>query len=312
MFSLLQKQWFLIAIAAASLLGYIHPEWGTPIRDYDVIGFGVVLAFFVTGLSLETRGVLRQITSIRAPMAAVLSSLVLYPVLAWLISLPLLPYEFVIGVCIIGTAPVTVSSGTILTAIARGNVPLSILVCISTSFLAIFTIPMILNLLLSVGTDIELPVLGMVIGLVLKVLFPIVMGQMFRPFFKAAIKRYEHQMSIFQSCIIILIIFNVVSSSAEIIAKAGSVLIGITLFIVCLHFLILLLNYMIAGLIKLDRASTIAFTIHTSQKTLTVSYIVWAGYFSTEYPMAFIPAIICQLTQMTVGTFVAEFFKKSH
>lgn len=311
MFSFMQKQWFLIAIAAASLLGYIHPEWGTSIRGYDVIGFGVVLAFFATGLSLETRGILRQITSIRAPTAAALSSLVVYPVLAWLISLPLLPYEFVIGVCIIGTAPVTVSSGTILTAIARGNVPLSILICISTSFLAILTIPVILNLLLRVGTDIELPVLGMVLGLVLKVLVPIVLGQIIRPVLKTAIKRYEHQMSIFQSCIIILIIFNVVSSSAEIIAEAGSALFGITLFIVCLHFLMLLMNYMIAGLIKLDRASTIAFTIHTSQKTLTVSYIVWAGYFSAEYPMAFIPAIICQLTQMTVGTFVAEFFKKT-
>lgn len=312
MFSFLQKQWFLIAIAAASLMGYIHPEWGASIRDYDVIGFGVILAFFATGLSLETRGILRQITSIRAPTAAALSSLVVYPVLAWLVSLPLLPYEFVIGVCIIGTAPVTVSSGTILTAIARGNVPLSILICISTSFLAILTIPVILNLLLRVGTDIEFPILGMVIGLVLKVLFPIVLGQIFRPFLKAAIKRYEHQMSIFQSCIIILIIFNVVSSSAEIIAEAGSALVGITLFMVCLHFLMLLMNYMIAGLIKLDRASTIAFTIHTSQKTLTVSYIVWAGYFSADYPMAFIPAIICQLTQMTVGTFVAEFFKKTH
>ncbi len=311
MFSFLQKQWFLIGIAGASLLGYFYPELGASIRDYDIVGLGVFLAFFATGLCLETRTILRQITSVRAPLAAVLSSLVLYPVFAWLISLPLLPYEFVIGVCIIGTGPVTVSSGTILTAIARGNVPLSIVICISTSFLAIFTIPVILNVLLSVGTDIELPVLGMLMGLVLKVLVPIVMGQVLRPFLLFVIKRYEHQMSIFQSCIIVLIIFNVVSSSAENITQAGSTIVGITLFVVCLHFLMLFINHLIAGLIKLDRASTIAFTIHTSQKTLTVSYIVWANYFSADYPMAFIPAIICQLTQMTVGTFVAEYFKKT-
>ena len=138
--------------------------WGVCPETMMLSVLGVFLAFLATGLCLETRSILRQITSVRAPIAAVLSSLVLYPVLAWLLSLPLLPYEFVIGVCIIGTGPVTVSSGTILTAIARGNVPLSILICISTSFLAIFTIPVILNLLLSVGTDIELPVLGMLNG----------------------------------------------------------------------------------------------------------------------------------------------------
>lgn len=312
MFAFLQKQWFLIAIAASALLGYIHPEWGESIRDYDVIGFGVVLAFFATGLCLETQTILRQITSFRAPLMAILSSLVLYPVVAWFVSLPLLPFEFVVGVCVIGTAPVTVSSGTILTAIARGNVPLSIFICISTSFLAIFTIPVMLDLLLSAGTEIELPVLGMVVGLVLKVLVPIVVGQVFRPFLIVAVKRYEHQISIFQSCIIVLIIYNVVSSSAENITKAGSSIFGITLFIIGLHFFMLFVNYVIARLIRLDRASTIAFTIHTSQKTLTVSYVVWAGYFSNEYPMAFIPAIICQLTQMTAGTFVADYFKKHY
>ncbi len=72
----------------------------------------------------------------------------------------------------------------------------------------------------------------------------------------------------------------------------------------------LFLNYAIANLLKFDRPSITAFTIHTSQKTLTVTYIVWAGYFADNYPMAFIPAIVCQLTQMTVGTFVAEYFKK--
>lgn len=310
MFSFIQKQWFLIGIATASLLGYFHPEWGVSTGNYDVIGIGVFLAFFSTGLCLETRGILRQINSFRAPVAAILSSLVLYPILAWLLALPLLPYEFVVGICIIGVGPVTVSSGTILTAIARGNVPLSILICISTSCLAIFTIPVVLNVLLRVGTDIELPILGMLMGLVLKILVPIAFGQLLRPLIKNVVKRYEHQLSIFQSCIIILIIFNVVSNSADNLTQAGSVVIGVTIFVICLHFLMLLINYMIAGLIKIDRASTIAFTIHTSQKTLTVSYIVWASYFAAEYPMAFIPAIVCQLTQMCLGTLLAEYFKK--
>ena len=67
-------------------------------------------------------------------------------------------------------------------------------------------------------------------------------------------------------------------------------------------------NYLIARLIRLDTPSLIAFTIHTSQKTLAVSYVVWAAHFADNFPMAFLPAVMCQLVQMIAGTFVARFF----
>jgi predicted Na+-dependent transporter len=305
-----KKQWFLIGIAIASLLAYFFPEWGDSLKRYGIFGIGIFLAFFITGLCLETRNIISQIQDVRAPAAAVFSSLLLYPLLAWLMALPVLPHEFVVGVCVIAVGPVTVSSGTIMTAIARGNIPLSLCICILTSFLAIFTIPVMLNLLLSVGGRIELPVLNMLGGLVLKVLLPIILGQITRPFFKKQLQRINYPLSVFQSCIIILIIFRAISSSAENITEAGSVIIGIIVFMFFMHFFMLFLNYGIANLLKLDRPSVSAFTIHTSQKTLAVTYIVWAGYFANDYPMAFIPAIICQLIQMTVGTFVAEFFRK--
>lgn len=53
-----------------------------------------------------------------------------------------------------------------------------------------------------------------------------------------------------------------------------------------------------------------AFTIHTLQKTLTVSYLVWAGYFAAKFPMVFIPAIAYHLRQMVMYTFVAHWFRK--
>jgi sodium/bile acid cotransporter 7 len=59
----------------------------------------------------------------------------------------------------------------------------------------------------------------------------------------------------------------------------------------------------------LDRPSTTAFTIHTSQKTLTVSYVVWAGYFAQQYPMALIPGIGYHLTQTIMDSILAERFR---
>jgi len=79
---------------------------------------------------------------------------------------------------------------------------------------------------------------------------------------------------------------------------------------ICLHLLIILINGIIARLLRLDLPSTAAFTIHTSQKTLTISYLVWAGYFAAKFPVAFIPAIAYHLTQMVMDTFIAHWFRR--
>lgn len=305
----IQKQWFLIGICASVVLGYAYPQWGNLLRQYDVINIGIFLSFFCTGLCLETQSILRLVNTKRAPVAAAASSLVLYPILAWLLALKLLPTEFVVGICIIGAGPVTLTSGTIMTAIARGNVPLSILICIVTNILAIFTMPLMLSFLLNAGGSIELPLMTMFTGLVVVVLVPLLAGQLLRPLCLMAVRRYEHFFSIFQSCIIILIIFNVVSRSAEHISQVGSGLFGVLLFVAFLYFFMLFTNYIIARLIRLDTKSLIAFTLHTSQKTLAVSYVVWAAHFAENFPLAFLPAIMCQLVQMIAGTFVARFFR---
>ena len=133
----LKSQWLIVSIVCASVLGYVYPEWGEVFQRYDIFSIGIFLAFFTTGLTLDTRDIFRQMKGVKTPFAAVFSSLILYPAIAWLMARPIFPYEFLVGICIIASGPVTVSSGTIMTAIARGNVPLSLLICVLTNFLAI-------------------------------------------------------------------------------------------------------------------------------------------------------------------------------
>lgn len=307
----LKKNWFFVGIAVMIFLAYTLPDLGRWVRTYSVLDIGIFLAFFVTGLMLETSSIGGYLRQIKAPAAAMISSLVLFPVVAWLLARMVLSPEFVIGVCIIATAPVTVASGTVMTAIGRGNVPLSLFICVLGNFLAIFTIPVSLSLLVSIGTSIELPVFKMLSGLLLTVLVPTVLGQIVRPSVKAKLPPYKKLSSVFQQCVVLLIIFNAVASSTNRIVEAGSAVILVLAFMVVLHSLVLAMNYGISKGIGLDRASTVAFTIHASQKTLTVSYLVWAGYFAAQYPMALIPAIGYHLTQMIMDTVVAEKFRNA-
>jgi sodium/bile acid cotransporter 7 len=146
--------------------------------------------------------------------------------------------------------------------------------------------------------------------LVITVLVPISLGMLAQPPLTAFRSRYGQAFSIFQQCIVLLIILSAVAGSGTNIHAAGASLPLLLAFIFFLHSLILAMNFGISKIIGLDRPSTTAFTIHTSQKTLAVSYLVWSGYFSSQYPLALIPGIVYHLTQMIMDTLVAERFRK--
>ena len=309
MVKLLLRYWFLFSLAGAVLCGYLWPVAGDFLIRYEVITVWLMLSFLLTGMTLESRVLADGLGSLKGVSAAIVSSLCLFPVIAWLLSLPL-PYpELVVGCCILATAPSTMSSGTILTAYARGNVPLSVFICIATHFIGVFTIPIMLTLLLGTGVGVDLPVFAILSGLVLKVLVPLTIGQIMKPHVGRYVSRYSRAVSVFQSLMILCMVLAAVASSAERLNQMAGFLLIVAVLVGILHLCMVLLNYLLARAIRLDYGSLVACTIHAPQKTLAVSFLVWSGSFATEFPGALVPAIWCPLLQMRTGTLIAEYFR---
>ena len=312
MLAYLKTYWFFAGIAVVVAIAFIFPSVGIFLKDRGILPAAIFIGFLITGLTLETSRIGEQIKNIRVLAAALTSSLIIVPAIAYFLARQVFPAppDWAIGVLIIGAAPVTIASGTIMTAIALGNIPLSLFICLLTNLTAILTIPLLLNLFLQFGdTPITLPVVQMLGGLTVKVLVPTVVGQLLRPLLKRAIAPYNKAFSTFNQLIVLMIVLNAVASSTTRITQAGTGIVAIFAFMIVLHMLILALNYGLARMIRLDLASTSAFTIHASQKTLTVSYIVWSGHFAALYPMALIPAIAYHITQSVVDTLVAHHFR---
>ena len=160
------------------------------------------------------------------------------------------------------------------------------------------------------GGQIELPVLNMIRNLVIIVLLPTIIGQLLRVKLKTVIKTCSKGLSVFSQLIVLLIIFNAFAASANKISQLGFAVISAVIFAVILHALILLLNFVLAKTIRLNTPSTSAFTIHTSQKTLTISSVIWSTYFA-HFPLALVPTIVYHLVQMVADTFIARRFKAS-
>lgn len=313
MLSCLKKYWFFVGLAVVVAIAFSLPAVGAFVKRHNILTVVIFLGFLITGLTLETTRIGEQFKNFRVLAAALASSLIFFPAIAYgLASLVFdAPPDWAIGALIIGAAPATIASGTVMTAIALGNVPLSLFICVLTNLGAILTIPFLLNLFLQFGdAPITLPAVQMLTDLTLKVLVPTAIGQLLRPFLKEAIAPYKKAFSVFNQLIVLMIVLNAVASSAGRIIQAGTAMVAVFAFMLGLHILILAMNYGISALVGLDQASTSAFTIHTSQKTLTVSYIVWAGHFAALYPMALIPAIAYHIIQSIMDTLVAHRFRE--
>lgn len=308
----LKKYWFFWGIGLVIGTAFALPGVGRILQTYHILRIAIFFVFLLTGLSLDASHILAQLKKIKVLAAALFSSLIFFPLIAYYSGQFIFTDwpDFSIGTLIIGVVPVTLASGTLMTAIALGNVPLSLFICVLVNFCSIITIPVMIKVVLQFSDlSIQIPVLKMLMGLTLKVLIPTLIGLFLHRWVKDKIRPYESAISIFNQVTVLLIIFNAVSSTTERILQVGVSLFSVFGFMIALHLFFLAANRFLAGLIRLDEPSTAAFTIHTSQKTLTISYLIWAGHFDAGYPMALIPAICYHLTQMILGTLAAHWFR---
>ena len=302
-----RKNWFFIGMAVVFVVAFQLPDLALALKKLAVVKMLICLAFFITGLTLDTSGIVEQLKNVKVLLASLVSSLVLTTTLAYLVGRVFFTNpDFLVGALIIGAAPVTVASGSVMTAIALGNVSMSLFICVVSNLASLVSIPFMLQIFLSMDQGIELPVFQMLSNLFLTLFLPTLLGQLLRPRLKDFIKPYKSQISVFMQSVVLMIVFNAVSASSERMMNAGSHLVMVLGVMLFLHLMILVMNYGISRLMRLDRPSTSAFTIHNSQKTLTISYVVWAGFFAADFPMALIPGIAYHLLQMVVDTLVAR------
>jgi sodium/bile acid cotransporter 7 len=306
-----RRNWFFIGMALMFYLGLQHPEIGRVMREYYLGKALIFMVFVLSGLTLDTRGALKQLSNLKVFFAALAVSLVITPVMAlYMGKAAFTNPDFVLGALIIGVAPVTLASGTVLTALARGNVPLSLFICITSNLGSLISIPLLLKLLLSMQGGVDLPVWDLFLGLIYTVLLPTTIGQVLRIWLRDRLSKYKMLISIYSQAVVLSIILNAVSSSSEKILGAGSDMALVLAVMAGMHLIFLAMNYWISRALGLGPGSTSAFTIHTSQKTLNISYLVWAGFFAVSNPMAMIPGIAYHLSQMVIDTLVARRFAK--
>ena len=295
------------------LTAFYLPGVGLFIKTYKVLNIVIFLGFLTTGLTLDTSSILEQLKNVRVLLAALISSLFLFPVIAYFLAgfFFKAPPDVAVGALIIGIAPATIASGTVMTAMALGNIPLSLFICVLTNFASLLTIPFLLSQLLQyTGTSVDLPITNMLISLAMKVLLPTLIGQVLRPYMASFIAPYKKQISIFNQVIVLMIVLNAVSSAADRTP-------GIRHYHrvdICVHVRPARVDpgHQFRAVPPHPPGPSVHGSLHHSHfpENPHHQYLVWAGHFYHSHPMALIPPIVYHLTQSIVDTWVAHRFRK--
>jgi len=320
---MLQKfglDWFLLAlvfvVAAAALWptpgvtgGPLHVEW--------VASYGLVIVFFLYGLTLSPEKMRAGLAKWQVHIAVQLATFVLFPIVviaAGHFLKGVYPPEVWLGFFYVATLPSTVSSSVAMTSLARGNVPVAIFNATLSAFLGVFITPLLMAWYMH-STGQSLPLESVIVKVVLLVLVPTAVGQIAHRWLAEWAKRNGSWLKICDRVVILAIVYNSFCDSI----RAGvwsshdiSLLAGLIVGVIALFFTIYELMKIPARLMGLDREDTIACLFCGSKKSLATGVPLSKVMFGANPALGLIiaPLMLFHFFQLLIVSVIANRFSR--
>lgn len=291
---------FLALALLFSAGALLEPEAFIWLKPHIATMLGVVM--FGMGLTLEFSDFRRVWDKRRLVLAGMFLQFFIMPVLAWTIATVLgLPKEAFIGLVIVGSCPGGTASN-VVTYIAKANVPLSVVLTMSSTLLAPVMTPALIYLL--VGTRVKVAFLSLMKEVFWIVIFPLVDGLVLRRFLR---KQLEPFIEIFPSISITAIVLII----ACIMGLNKATVIGFPVLVivaVMLHNgLGLFLGYMGGRLFGMDEADCRTVGIEVGMQNSGLGAALAAKFFT---PAAALPSAIFSLWHNLSGISLARYWSK--
>ena len=305
--SFLVKHWFLLLLTVSLLVSWTFPAWVRPLVAPLPPQAVVALSLYLTALGLEGR---RLYESVRRPWAALWALLVSYgaaPALAALLARLSSHADLGFGLVLMASVPCTLASAVLWTRLAGGDEATALLaVMLSTGTSWLFTS---LGLTLVTSTSVDLPLSSMMLGLLLVLVIPVLLGQLSRriPGVPAAVKRHRTLSGVIVRLLILAIILKAAIDLPQRVAQLHALdLLEIAALALLMHLTAFSLGLWGGRLIGLSRPGRIAAAFAGSQKTLPVALYLFEAYYCATYPLAVVPLVLYHVGQLVIDTFLAD------
>lgn len=321
-----RKHGFTLSLLAAVVLAIFFPESGVAggaLRSEWTTKFGVWIIFFLQGLSLPGRELAAGYKPLRLQAFVLGWNYLLFPAVTLLCLFGVgrfMSSDIALGFGLLSILPTTIASAVAFTNLAGGRTANALCATVLSNVLAVIIVPLWVALYLQTGESVELPLLPLLSKLALMIVFPMLLGQCLRVYFKRLAELAGAWVRRISSAIILFIVYA---------AFAGSVASGffetlslshLALLVVEVLALMLLTSWAVwrsAKWLGLAHGERIAAFFCASQKSLatglplaTTIFVVLPETVSINVGAVLLPLIIFHPLQLVMAAVWAERFRE--
>jgi len=275
------------------------PSGGEYAMGLTALGLGIIMLGMGVTLTFDDfHEVLRIPGSIGVGVGA---QFVIMPLLGFsLAHLFALPPELKVGLILVSCCPGGTASN-VITYLARANVPLSVLMTMSSTLVAVGLTPLLTKLY--AGAILEVNAAAMFGSMVMIVLLPVLLGVVLNHLFASRLQVIQSVSPLISVLVIVLIVGGIVGKSKDAILEAGLALLGSVLL---LHVGGFGLGYLLAKLLRLPVPFRRTLSIEVGMQNSGLGAQLAKAHFTlvTAAPCAISAVFHCLL-----GSFVAALWR---
>jgi len=310
----LRKNWFVLGIIAALLAGFALADRAQALNPGGWTNrIIVLLLFFITGLTLPSDRIRRDLATPKLHILIQLFIFVVSPLL-FLTAAPLfraaMGGQLLVGIFALAVLPTTVSSCIVFTQSANGNTVGAVFNASFANTVGIFLSPLLLSLFLS-GAGRGLPpdqLTGTLRNLALNMLVPIVVGQVVRIPVRSFVDRHRKKFGVASNSLILAVVvlaFARTASNPE-LARYASELPWMFLYLAAAHLALVAMVLVSTKVLHFSVPDRITALFVAPQKTLALGAPLLTIYFGGQdiLGVALLPLLFYHPFQLLTAGFL--------
>jgi BASS family bile acid:Na+ symporter len=280
----------------------MRPEWFTWFSG-EFITWGLAVIMLGMGITLRVEDFRSVLKMPRGVLIGFIGQYTIMPFIGWCIAHGLnLEPPLAVGLILVACCPGGTASN-VVTYLARGNVALSVLMTMCSTFAAIFMTPFLTKWL--AGTFVPVPAWGLFVSTLKVVLAPLVLGLVLNHYAAAAVKRILPIAPLISVLTITLICASIIGSSAEPLKRSGGTLLAAVFL---LHAGGFGFGYILARALRCSVIDCRTISIEVGMQNSGLGAALAKQHFA-QMPLAPLPCAISATFHSVIGSVLAGIWR---
>ncbi|KAG2438753.1 hypothetical protein HXX76_005297 [Chlamydomonas incerta] len=296
---------FPVWVILAAVSGFYMPSLYTWF-DNTCITYGLMFVMAGMGLTL-TFGEIASVFT-KQPQLLLLGMVLQYTILPafgyvisrFLMAQPGLAPGLAVGVALVSCMPGGTASN-IVAYIAKGDMPLSIMMTTASTLMAIATTPVLTTLL--VGTLVPVDPRAMFMSVLQLVLAPVLAGTALNQLFPAAVARVKLYTPFLATVVVFLIVGSMIGTNVAVVASSGAIIVA-SVFV--LHSTGFFLGYSLSKAMGLSDKIARTNSIEVGMQSSALAAVLAKVHFAD--PVVVAPCVLSACTHATIGSLLAGYW----